>query len=435
MGGSDVMSALLPKSVVNVTDYGANNGVPNHLAFAAAIHATNPGLDPDYRGGVVIVPAGLYEFDAPLVIDRSIRLVAEGAGGYGPMSNCELRFKYGGIVIARDTSAGEVPVWKRPRGDYSIIEGFKIRSYASNNEGHGVDIKAPCMIRECLVEGFPGNGFNIVAQAPTTNANFWTVIDCTVRGNEHGFYVQGPDVNHGSAERCDVTGNRGVGVYDLSFLGCDWYRVHCAFNGGGDFKTANPNTRSTFNNCYSESGNNFPNDIRRPCTIIGGQLDNAGDAVRLTVDFQGGVMSPMRVRNGDVSLRAGSTALRSVLEMERVARPLPYRITHDHIGNAPGWWGLVFGGLGNGAALRWCDDTTAEWSRGVPGAKTWMERGAVLGPQRAIVTTAPTEPTTGDWRVGDVVLCSVPTSTLDGWRRCDDGNGAYWRPFVWSSPP
>lgn len=429
------MSSALPKPIVNVTDYGANNGVPNHIAFAAAIHATNPGLDPDYRGGVVIVPAGLYEFDDSLVIDRSIRLVAEGAGGYGPMSNVELRFRLGGVIIQRDTAAGPVPVWRRPRGDYSIVEGLKIRSYSSNNAGHGADIKAPCIIRECLIEGFPGNGINIVAQAPATNANFWTVQDCTIRGNEHGFYVQGPDTNHGGAYRCDVTGNRGVGVYDLSFLGNAWHRVHCAFNGGGDFKTGNPNTRSTFENCYSESGNNFPNDIRRPCTILGGQLDNAGDAVRLTVDFQGGVLSPMRIRNGNDSLRVGSMALRSVLEIERAGRSLPYRITHDHIGNAPGWWGMVFAGLGNGAAFRWCDDGAPEWNRGQVGAKTWHERGTMLGAARVTLTAAAAPPESGDWRVGDVVLSSAPTSTLDGWRRCDDGNGAFWRPFVWSGTP
>lgn len=101
---------------------------------------------------------------------------------------------------------------------------------------------------------------------------------------------------------------------------------------------------------------------------------------------------------------------------------------------APGWWGMVFAGLGNGAAFRWCDDGAPEWNRGQVGAKTWHERGTMLGAARVTLTAAAAPPESGDWRVGDVVLSSAPTSTLDGWRRCDDGNGPFWRPFVWSTP-
>lgn len=130
-----------------------------------------------------------------------------------------------------------------PGAQYSRMEDITIEAVSSSGSSpatwdstkHGIVVKAPVYFNNVWVKNFDGCGIymvnNLLASDPG-NSSTSTFDGCHVYTNLlHGFYVQGPDANAMSFRNCDAVSNGGVGFYDKSFLGNNYYDNHSASNG------------------------------------------------------------------------------------------------------------------------------------------------------------------------------------------------------------
>jgi len=140
---------------------------------------------------------------------------------------------------------------------------------------HGFWMRARSTYTNYTVNGFPGNGVQIVAvfggsASVEGNANNWYLANGRSRSNGlDGHLVEGSDVNAGTGINIDGTDNAGWGITDNSFLGCTWIGTHTAGNTTGPHRALNDNSRSTFIGPYTEPGQN-PAFMSRNSISIGG---------------------------------------------------------------------------------------------------------------------------------------------------------------------
>ena len=116
----------------------------------------------------------------------------------------------------------------------SILEDLQIECNGdnTNSTGHGVVMDARGVCTRVSIDGFPQDGFHIVATAPATNANLWTLSRCRSNNNgRDGFFVDGADVNAGEALGCDGNKNGRINFYDSSFLGNSYIACHSSVPG------------------------------------------------------------------------------------------------------------------------------------------------------------------------------------------------------------
>ena len=180
-------------------------------------------------------------------------------------------YGYNNIKEVSPTSGG---------ADGSIIRGLSIvrgnGSYTTIDDiSHGIRMRARASIENCYISGFAGNGIHIIAQSGGTdesegNANNWEVSNTRCQNCRDGVFVDGPDVNVGMAFHLDCSSNARYGIYDSSFLGCNWFGCHCNGNGVLDILQDSNNAKSVFIGQYVESGGAIT--FIKPCYVIGGQF-------------------------------------------------------------------------------------------------------------------------------------------------------------------
>lgn len=398
----------------------------NKQAFEAAIRCLTPTPVPSYHGPRVAVPPGRYDFADTLIVDRAAALVGVGWDG---LAASWLVFPAGkdGVRIFRDlppsTPGLQPPLYQRPRGDYSALESLRITGGLGQG-GHGVHVNATCRIDRCYIQGFQGNGVHVDCSVPATNANAWRFTDVRVNDCHHGFFFDGSDSNAGQGIGLNATSCRGWGILDESFLGNYFFGCHFA-SCHGPMRTTNANARSVFVGCYSEGDQVLP-EVAAPSLIIGGIIGGNNS----TGGYIGEGEGAMRVRRGEahivndrdghgVKATIGSSNLpRTAFEIASGESP-PYRIRHG-LDTPPGWasragwWALEYAGVTAGTAIRWCDDTAAEWLKAKPGAKAGFDQGFYVGGAFRVFTGAATAPpTSGTWARGDRLLNTAPSP--GGW--------------------
>jgi len=151
-----------------------------------------------------------------------------------------------GIVIDRDHSVGR-----------SRIENISIISNGAktNSNANGIEVHAITDLYHINVKNFGGKGIAYIADigAAKTDVSQSQIFNCEVAqcGND-GYYFQGGDANQINVIGCSARDNGGIGFYDRSFLGNQFFACMGHANKGGHYKVDGGNARATFMGCYGE---------------------------------------------------------------------------------------------------------------------------------------------------------------------------------------
>lgn len=149
------------------------------------------------------------------------------------------------------------------RGYKSVISRIKFEGYHSVR-----DVKDPTFdavivnslvnMRDCKIMNAWGNGITVQASLPlnASKCKFENIDIGQCKGN--GMYFQGGDANQCSSYDMDIRDCDGIGIWDNSFLGNNFFSCMTHANRGGSYKAgdekdlANQNSRSGFFGCYAE---------------------------------------------------------------------------------------------------------------------------------------------------------------------------------------
>lgn len=97
---------------------------------------------------------------------------------------------------------------------------------------HGIEVKTPLSVFERVsVNFFDGNGWQIVAAAPNSNANNSRFHYCEgIQCSGSGMFLQSSDANNCLVTSFNGYSNGKFGIWDDSFLGNTFVACHCANN-------------------------------------------------------------------------------------------------------------------------------------------------------------------------------------------------------------
>jgi hypothetical protein len=292
---------------------GRNSTFDCHDAIMNAINSAYTGANFFFSGSEVYFPAGRYRVNSTINITRQTKLLGTTGAVASNDGGSELSFPagVGGIItnsfntngLAGITGSGSYPDPTFSSAG-SVVEGLRliadtpqsgptaffplghpVNPGAGNVEAHGIRMRGMCLIRNCFLFGFEGNGINIVASATAPaadpalgNDNLFRLEGVTIqRSALNGVFVDLADVNAGSGYNVNVVQNGLYGIFDSSFLGNTWVACHANSNFSGDYKTDNVNASSVFLNCYSEAGFG-PSTFATATLVVGGALAGGIDS-------------------------------------------------------------------------------------------------------------------------------------------------------------
>lgn len=234
---------------------GAYGVTDNAAALRAALsylyyNRVNAGRDQYYAASARIhFPAaeGVYDFNSTVEIRQTVILSGDSSGHAAGAHGSQLRWRPGmhGLVFHHYPSdlSGRA-LSPTPGGSTgSVVDGLYLAQHAAGNDYarddfHGLVMRASMTVRNSSFVAWSGNGIEVTAGAPASNANLFFIENCSAYGNEHGFHLDGGDANAGVLERCDATDNRGYGIFDSGFLGNTIIGCHCDQNGVADSEGA-----------------------------------------------------------------------------------------------------------------------------------------------------------------------------------------------------
>lgn len=205
------------------------------LAYLATLNTSRNG------GGRIQLEYGQYYFSKPVNLKNRTHLVGRNAAGTAGDFCTEMIFPQNsdGITInGSETVDDRIQAPGTSSAGGSLIECVSIRSLGgADRTKHGIRVRSRSLLRDVNVINFPGNGIHIVAGSKSKepdrrgNANFWRIERGYIAGNQHGVFVDSSDVNGGYGIGLTCYHNRGAGILDSSFLGCDWFA--CGAHGNG----------------------------------------------------------------------------------------------------------------------------------------------------------------------------------------------------------
>lgn len=210
----------------------------------------NRAIESSSDGTVLVFPEGVYSIDTPIVQNK--RLHWEGKDG------TELYLRGVNTILSLSGGGSHKSIIESVKfsGAYSIYDG---REYGIP----GIAISALVDFRHCTIRNFWGNGVTVSADINSGKGNasfstFYNLIISECAG--HGMYFQGGDANSCDCYSVDVRDCNGLGFYDNSFLGCNFFGCKTHANKVGSFRAGNiddlnnNNQRSNFFGCYCEQG-------------------------------------------------------------------------------------------------------------------------------------------------------------------------------------
>ena len=215
-----------------------NPKVDNSPSINAAIAAAK-------EGDTIQFPSGLIPIHEPIVVDKRLNLIGDEDGT---------------TEIATSLNSTALIVSKGSIRPTKILNIFFRNAYGLNKTCDGVQISAIVDMENCWVKSFGGNGITVSADVGKlkTNASFSKFSNLLISENSgHGIYFQGGDANQCSVIHCDARDNKGIGFYDHSFLGNQFFGCMAHYNGAKvlpNYSADDPNNRATFIGCYSEQG-------------------------------------------------------------------------------------------------------------------------------------------------------------------------------------
>jgi hypothetical protein len=139
----------------------------------------------------------------------------------------------------------------------NFVGGYGINEGSSGQTFPGVQIGTVIKFRDVVVRNAWGNGIEVSADIASGSGNASQcrfddidVIEC----KENGMFFQGGDANQSTIINADIRDCNGIGIYDKSFLGNQFYSVMTHNNKKGSFRAEDANNRAGFYGCYAEQG-------------------------------------------------------------------------------------------------------------------------------------------------------------------------------------
>jgi len=373
-------------------------------------------------GGRCSVPSGTYRLREHVIVTAPVILLGDGGGATSSTASVLWCNGLGGLEFTTGAS------WFR-------MESIAVKSKSKAAAHHGIHQRTQGTISHCSVSGFGGNGLELRGDASeSTNANEWAVEHCQFSGcGGWGFHVSGGDGNAGNMLACRALYNGLGGFHEDSFLGNSYQGCHTDMNAGPAYKSTKPNSRSLFNGCYAEAGQQA-NDVRAPSVVVGGIYGNGwtpeSNGLRVLSATE---ISPMQIANTlgasriDTYLGVADTT-RTAFGFKEATNSGKH---HFSYGWGPGGneWGLVWNNTPGYVGL-----TVAPEARSVkPGTVGLPEFAVGDGANRRMIRALPGTPTTGLWQPGDVsfdttgaALCYTPNAR-GGFHSSVWGSGGSYR--------
>jgi len=374
---------------INVKWFGAKGDMTgdDSPAINAAIRAAGYPTSSQYDntgtgwGQVVFIPKGSYKCQSSITVNR--RVILRGAGGTLSSGATNLQFPAGvsGIVVTFPDPMNP----SNGAGTASEIADLVVYGPGTGASAHGIVLNARAMVRNVGVYNFKGDGFHVEGYSgntPPTNANGWTIINCTTIGNGNwGLYAHGTDANAGTcinllAQTCGVGG-----VADFSALGCTF--VSCTVENCGALNPSYANNNngtcwSTFVGCYAEVDTGLAH-IYTPGAVIGGLLADSVGTPGSTYNALTLSANGSRWLFSTDTPALGTGYLRSFLGRSDGRSLLQFSATAPENGAVSGfiWSNTRASELPNGW-YAWCSNTDQPYAFAVSGASAQM-RSATLG--------------------------------------------------------
>jgi hypothetical protein len=218
------------------------SGTDNYPAVMAQQECTNrapvttniPSSAPIYWG------AKYYYFSQGFDLRTTVYWHGVGAGAYTYNNGTVLLFPAGVVAITVNdnfSGGGTKLTTALPASVNSYFSGLHIISAGNGgvtlapDANHGIWLRTRGFIEDCVIDGFTGNGINIVGSTSAgTGAlygspNGWWIKRTQVRNIAgHGLYIQGADSNAGTSHGFEAFGVIGLsGIYDASSFGNEHY--------------------------------------------------------------------------------------------------------------------------------------------------------------------------------------------------------------------
>lgn len=384
------------------------------------------------ENATIDLPEGIIAIEGDLDVYKPA--ILRGKGGGFRAQRTTLRFYGGGLRV-------------HPTGRGFHLEECAIRGDESHTASPLVALDAQATLRNVYMLKHGADGIVIDGRASEgLNANGWQLSHVWAE-DLAGWCVRTRGSDAQAAVAMDIHAiNCGGGFYEGSFLGSTWVGCHAEYCGTlGGYLCDGSAARALFLGCYAENDSWQNSWIGSPAMVIGGTLAAAMRTMPATRPGTGQPRAtflddrwaaPQTWENASPTQKVwmqvggpidGRTALSLQDRSASGGDPHEFSIQAEASGRM---WSLVRARSTLNRILAW---TRQGHNLGLD--QLLAPRGIHLGVTAGRhVRYAATMPGASEGAVGDVVLSTAPTSTLDGWRRCDDGNGPFWRPFVWSAP-
>lgn len=252
---------LVPeKGEVNVLQAGARgDGVADDApAIMAAIEAFAGVHGSSSQSITVLIPPvdQHYRCASTLNLKHQVRLI--GAGHVNDKAQLIFDADITGIIVnLSNTTMDTIDSPSTTTASWTTLENISIDSLGGTDAtAHGIRLRGPAYLRQVVVRGFPGNGFEIRAKAVNAtnselgNANVFMLESCKSRYNGlNGLHLEGDDANAGSVVNFDAILNGRYGIHDDSLLGNFYFGLHLATNGnpGYGYNSSSESCRASYN--------------------------------------------------------------------------------------------------------------------------------------------------------------------------------------------
>lgn len=385
--------------IVYLEDFAPQDGQPVNdwtpvVAAALASFSTNLDQNGLSYGGTIIfthrpgqasiaaLSNGVYNFLTPAIpsapelygveVNRNVVLQGVGSPGFNAYGRSQLRFApgLGGIRIN----------WN----DWPV-QGLGLKNAANTRvdsltligqrgaKANGIFFNTYARISNCFVNAFSGDGIRTSATTslvPVSSSSLSQVEYCDVNDCDgNGYSTEGADANSVQFINVHARGNGGWGIYEKSFIGCQYWGGQIAGNRTGGI-WANHVGINLFSGVYVESGDKIC--IGESSLVIGGVLAQAILAGENLAPFPprvvgSGGISQQNIKSGDGKAEIGlgaaygdQTMILGLKDLSEASGAWPYRLKRQARG------GLAFDFANNGVPTFWFLNSRCTVANGFP---------------------------------------------------------------------
>lgn len=445
--------SMIQGAPLNVTDFGAvGDGVnDDYAAFQAAIDAL------PVSGGTIIIPATTtneWKISQTLNVRKKAHIIGQIAQGTGEKGTTLIfPADTSGIVFnSYDTSlyTTVTPDPLLPGAYGSILENVALfgDKAGSSTAADGVVVRCSMECRGVAARNFKRYGFRIYADLGTGgstegDANQWVLYRCQAIANgDHGVYVNGDDANTGVAMKVFSQLNGGYGIYDNSLIGNTYVGCDTVGNTLGSMYATRTSAANTVIGLWEDdvgSQSQFDGDSN---TIIGGNGGNPSATSSSFVMWGGFAQrKPYQYINNrgteQVAAQLGTVYNDTSMTVQTFGAATSegalnaWKFQFDSTEKA---WFLQYAGSTAFTPIAYINSAASLYTlKGFTGP-VFRNGYAVRssgGPNFAVVRMlGSAAPTTGTWKVGDIVYNDTPTAGgFIGWVCVTAGTPGTWKTF------